>query len=62
MHSQEHIVSFVDLIDDGGGPALVMKYLTLGNLSGLEKISLSIQVLSGHLRGLWYWNKVVSKI
>ncbi|MCJ1460214.1 hypothetical protein MMC28_010593 [Mycoblastus sanguinarius] len=41
--THEHIVSFVDLIDDGGGPALVMKYLTLGNLSGLEKISLSIQ-------------------
>lgn len=40
MHSQEHIVSFVDFIDDGGGPVLVMEYLPLGNLSRLEKISL----------------------
>ena len=40
MHSQEHIVSFVDSINDGGGPVLVMEYMPLGNLLGLEKISL----------------------
>ena len=39
MHSQEHIVSFVDFIDDGGGPVLVMEYMPLGNLTGLQKIS-----------------------
>ena len=39
MRSQEHIVSFVDSIDDGGGPVLVMEYMPLGNLTELQKIS-----------------------
>ena len=39
MHSQEHIVSFVDSIDDGGGPVLVMEYMPLGNLTELQRIS-----------------------
>jgi len=36
--SQEHIVSFVDSIDDGGGPVLVMEYMPLGNLTELDKV------------------------
>ena len=39
MRSQEHIVSFVDSIDDGGGPVLVMEYMPLGNLTELQRIS-----------------------
>lgn len=39
MHSQEHIVGFVDSIDDGGGPVLVMEYMPLGNLTELQRIS-----------------------
>jgi len=36
-------VSFVDSIDDGGGPVLVIEYMPLGNLTEpdkLQKISL----------------------
>ena len=35
---QQHIVSFVDSIDDGGGPVLVMEYMPLGNLTELDKV------------------------
>ncbi len=37
--SQEHIVGFVDSIDDGGRPVLVMEYVPLGNLTQVEEIS-----------------------
>ena len=40
IYSQKHIISFVDFIDNGGGPVLMMEYLPLGNLLRLEKISL----------------------
>ena len=39
MHSQQHIVSFVDSIDDGGGPVLVMEYMPLGNLTELQEMT-----------------------
>ncbi len=32
-------MSFVDSIDDGGGPVLVMEYMPLGNLTELQRIS-----------------------
>ena len=38
MRLQEHIVSFVNSIDDGGGPVLMMEYMSLGNLIELQKI------------------------
>lgn len=31
-------MSFVDSIDDGGGPVLVMEYMPLGNLTELDKV------------------------
>ena len=37
-HLQQHLVSFVDSIDDGGGPVLVMEYMPLGNLTELDKV------------------------
>lgn len=33
-------MSFVDSIDDGGGPVLVMEYMPLGNLTEVKEISL----------------------
>ena len=33
-------MNFVDSIDDGGEPVLVIKYIPLGNLTGLQRISL----------------------
>ncbi len=39
MHSQQHIVGFVDSIDDGGGLVLVMEYMPLGNLTQMQRIS-----------------------
>jgi len=33
-------VSFVDLIDDGGDPVLVMEYIRFGNLTGQQRLSL----------------------
>ncbi len=32
-------MSFVDSIDDGGGPVLVMEYMPMGNLTELQRIS-----------------------
>lgn len=40
MHSQKHLVSFVNYINDGGGPVLVMEYILLGNLTEVKEISL----------------------
>lgn len=37
---QEHIVNFVDSIDDGGESVLIMEYILLDNLTGLQRISL----------------------
>ena len=39
MPSQKHMVNFVNFIDDGGEPVLVMEYMPLSNLTKLQKIS-----------------------
>ena len=49
-------MSFVDFIDDGGGPVLVMEYMPLGNLTEVKDISLeeTRNVLRQALQALAY--------